>query len=244
MTTASEVTMSDQYAGTWLSLARHGFSKYESYDDGFGPDQRPVRSIDRTVNGRNIKGQPIKPKIGTHGYLEVGIYNDQGEKKTPTVHSLVMLPRGGPTPPGMQIRHYDDDPFNNRWRPGVEAESVAAGGNLFFGDEASQREDQYRNGRPRPVPRPERHCIRCGATLKTNGRRCHDCVVELGRVAAPLLRAGRTPDEVAAELGYSSSEGIVKLAVVHGGYGQPRIKRWLHRVAATVRDIFPRHRAE
>ena len=77
----------------------------------------------------------------------------------------------------------------------------------------------------------------------TNGKRCHGCVVELGQLAAPLLRgplfrAGRDSVEVAAELDYPSAEGIMKLAVVHGGYGQPRLKRWLHTVAATVRDIF------
>lgn len=231
-------TDSDQYTGTWLSLRSGGFSSYESSDDGFGPDQRPIRSIDRTVNGRRIRGVPLKPRVGTHGYLEVKLYDDEGKQQTRTVHSLVLLPRTGPCPPGMQTRHYDDDPFNNRWRPGSEAESVAAGGNLFIGDRPAQEEDKYRNGRPRPAPRPERRCVLCDAVLTTNGKRCHECVVKLGVDAAGLLRGGHDPADVADALGYPSGEGIVKLAVVHGGYGQPRFKRWLHTVAATVRDIF------
>jgi hypothetical protein len=221
-------TDSDQQTGTWLSLHDGGFSKYESSDDGYGPDQRPVR---------RAGGQPLKPRVGTHGYLEVKLYNDQGKQQTRTVHSLVMLPRVGPCPPGMQTRHYDDDPFNNRWRPGGEAESVAAGGNLFYGDRPEQEEDKYRNGRPRPAPRPVRYCVLCDSVLTTNGKRCHDCVVRLGEQAAGLLRGGHDPDDVAAALGYPSAEGIVKLAVVHGGYGRPRLK-WLHKVTTTVRNIF------
>lgn len=217
-------------AGAWLSLSEGGFSNYESFDDGFGPDQRPVRSIDRIVNGRRIRGVLLKPRVGTHGYLEVKLYNDDGIQQTRTVHSLVLLPRAGACPPGMQTRHLDDDPFNNRWRPGDEAETRAAGGNLIYGTRPEQEEDKYRNGRPRPAPRPARYCIMCGSVLTTNGKRCHDCVVRLGVVAAGLLRWGGKPDDVAADLGYPSAEGIVKLAVVYGGYGQPRLKLWLQRI--------------
>ena len=41
MTTPSDVTASDQRAGTWKPLPAP-FTKYEVSFDGFGPDQRPV----------------------------------------------------------------------------------------------------------------------------------------------------------------------------------------------------------
>ena len=217
---------------TWKSAAALGFSKYEVSCDGFGEDQQPVRRIDN--------GKPLKVSVGPNGYPRVKPYDDDGKQRTIEVHAIVYGTHAEePCPPGMQIRHWDDDPWNNRWRPGDEAESVAAGGNLFKGGRDAQEADKYRNGRPRPAPRPVRHCVMCGAVLTTNGKRCHGCVVKLGVQAAGLLQGGHDPADVAAALDYPSAEGIVKLAVVHGGYGQPR-PSWLHRVATTVRDFFHR----
>ncbi len=223
-------TDSDQQAGTWRSMSRINFSKYEVSPDGFGPDQQPVRRIGT--------GKPIAVSLNNNGYPRVKIYDDNGKQYTVTVHSLVLLTYAGDRPErGMQARHLDDDPFNNRWRPGDEAQTRAAGGNLIWGTEPENVEDTFRNGRQRAVPRPVRYCVLCGAVLTTNAKRCHDCVVKLGQLAAPMLRARQSPEEVAAVLDYPSAEGIVKLAVVHGGYGQPH-PGWLRRVAATVRDIF------
>ena len=224
------MTASDQQTGTWRSAAALGFSKYEVSPDGFGPFQQPVR--------RQIAGTPLKVKTGTNGRPQVKPYDDDGKQRTVDVGPFVLRTFAGPCPPGMECRHYDDDPWNNRWRPGSEAESVAAGGNLFWGSKPQNVEDGFRNGRQRAAPRPVRYCVMCGATLTTNGKRCHDCVVKLGVNADGLLRGGHDPDDVAAALDYPSAEGIVKLAVVHGGYGQPRRKRWLQRVTTTVRDIF------
>jgi hypothetical protein len=228
-------TDSDQQTGTWRPMSRFGFSKYEISPDGFGPDQQPVRRIDT--------GKPIAVSLNNNGYPRVKIYDDNGKQQTCTVHSLVLLTYAGDRPKsGMQARHLDDNPFNNRWRPGGEAETRAAGGNLIWGFPSENVEDTFRNGRQRAAPRPVRYCVLCDSVLTTNGKRCHDCVVRLGEQAAGLLRGGHDPEDVAAALEYPSAEGIVKLAVVHGGYGQPRLKRWLHRVTATVRDIF--HGAE
>ena len=235
------MTVSDQQAGTWRSAAALGFSKYEVSCDGFGRDQRPVRRIDNR--------KPLAVSLSSSGRPQVKPYNDDGRQCTVDVHVLVLRTYAGDRPPGMVARHLDDDPFNNRWRPGDEAQARAADGNLVWGPPWKNVEDGFQNGgRHRAAPRPVRHCVRCQAVLSTNGKRCHPCVVELGQLAAPLLgrylRRGRAPEEVAvqvaAELDYPSAEGIVKLAVVHGGYGQPRRGRWLQRVTATVRDIFHR----
>lgn len=226
-------TDSDQ---TWKTIP--GFSKYEVSTDGFGPDQQPVR---RAGTGKQLATRP-----GSSGYLLAKIYDDEGKQQTRTIHSLVLLTYAGPRPEGMEARHLDDDPFNNRWRPGDEAEARAAGGNLIWGTKAANVEDTFSNGRPRAVPRPERRCVLCDAVLTTNGKRCHECVVRLGVAAAGLLKDGHDPAIVAEALDYPSAEGISKLAIVHGGYGQapeaPTAGRpgWRQRVAATVRHLFGR----
>ena len=78
-----------------------------------------------------------------------------------------------------------------------------------------------------------RHCVLCGAVLTTNGKRCHECVVKLGEQAAAMLRAGHPAAEVAGHLDYPSADGIVKLAVTHGGYG----RTWPQRVMTTLRHL-------
>ena len=226
------MTDSDLQTGTWRSAAALGFSKYEVSPDGFGPGQQPVRRIGT--------GKPLAVSLNNNGYPRVKIYDDDGKQQTCTVHSLVLLTYAGDRPEGMVARHLDDDPFNNRWRPGDEAETRAAGGNLVWGTPPENVEDTFRNGRQRAAPRPVRYCVRCSAVLTTNGKRCHDCVVKIGEQAAGLLRAGYSPAEVAAYTGYPSEDGVVKLAVVHGGYGQEPPRSWLQRVTVTVRDIFHR----
>lgn len=234
--TTSDVTASDQRPEVWASLSGGGFSSYEVGVTGFGPDQRPVRSIDRVANGRRVKGVALKPKLGTHGYLEVKLYNDEGRQETRTVHSLVLLGHVGPCPPGMQTRHLDDDPLNNRWAPGDEAQARAAGGNLIYGTKAENVEDTFRNGRHRAPAKPVRHCVRCNDVMTGNGRRCHPCVVEIGVEAARLLRSGVKLSDAARHLNYPSDDGLHTLAVKYGGYGiePPRLSR---RVIATIRHL-------
>ena len=116
------MTVSDQHTGMWKSAAAAGFSRYEVSADGFGPGQIPVRRIDSK--------KPLAVSLNNNGYPRVKPYNDDGEQKTIPVHTLVLLTYAGPRPDGMVARHLDDDPFNNRWRPGDEAETRAAGGNL------------------------------------------------------------------------------------------------------------------
>lgn len=71
------------------------------------------------------------------------------DRETFTVHSLVMLAFAGPRPEGMQIRHLNGVPDDNRWAPGDdEAAVIAAGGNLFYGTPKENAEDRdQRHGR-------------------------------------------------------------------------------------------------
>jgi hypothetical protein len=227
-----------------------GFSSYEaSLDSAWRLDgdtfvlvSGGVRSIDRDLpDGRHRKGQLIKPRPSKNGYLLINMTDDDGVKRTCTLHSVVLAAHAGECPAGQESRHWDDNPLNNRWRPGAtEAESVAAGGNLFYGTKRDQYDDKIRNGMavPVPPPRPRKPCILCGLPVDKGGRRCHACVVGLGEQAAEMLSAGVPLGEVMKALDYPSAEGLHTLAVKYGGYAQrpaPSPSRW-HRVTATLRD--------
>jgi hypothetical protein len=214
-----------------------GFSSYEASTRG------QVRSVDRTLpDGRRRKGQPIATRVSNKGYVLLNMTDNHGVKQTRTLHTIVLAAFAGECPPGMEARHYDDNPLHNTWAPGTEEESVAAGGNLFYGSKRQQYDDKIRNGRPVPVPppRPRARCILCGEPVDKGGRRCHACVVSIGEQAAALLSAGTTLADACRQLDYPSAEGLHTLAVKYGGYAQPPAPRpgWLHRVTATLRDRF------
>lgn len=233
--TASEVTASDQQAGTWRPLPPP-FTKYEWCDSGYGPDQRPIRRIG-TVTG-------LATTVSNHGgYLMVKPYDDGGTRQTRTVHSLVLLGGAGPCPAGLESRHLDDDPLNNRWAPGVTREEVqAAGGNLMYGTKPQNAQDKFDNGHSRAAPpAPPRPCVRCGGMFTAKGRRCPACVTAIGQQAAAMLRAGRNLDVVTLRAGYQNQEWVHKLACRHGGYtgsleqAQAQGRSLSHRVMATLR---------
>jgi len=257
MTAPSEVTVASRPPGwkeTWKSPA--GFSGYEASDDSrweLGEDGKPVqvrggiRSIDRVSGGRQLKGTLLKARIiaNSGGYAAVNVTDDQGVKRTMLVHRFILLAHVGECPPGMETRHLVNDPLDCRWAPGVTAEEVlAAGGNIIYGKPSDQPEDQFRNGsRRRADPRPDRHCVRCGGLMdpKANGRRCHPCVVIIGKRAADLLRADPRLDRACDLLDYPSAVGLHTLAARYGGYGRPGwfrcLRRWItQRVRRSRRD--------
>ena len=229
------MTDSDQRAERWTPLPVP-YSKYEVFSDGFGPDQRPVRKIGR---------DPLATTVSDHGgYLYVKPYDDNGKRQTKSVHSLVLLGFAGECPDGMESRHLDDDPLNNRWRPGSTDDEVrAAGGNLVRGTKKQQHADKVANGNPPQMPRTF-PCVnhgRCGGTVANPGRRCLPCAAEVGRRAAAMLEAGQSLGTVTARLGYKSERWVHGLARDHGGYGgtlaeaQAQRQPWSRRAAATLR---------
>jgi hypothetical protein len=214
---------------------RPGFSFYEVSTHG------DARSLDRTLpDGRHRNGQPIKTRVSNRGYVLITMTSDEGERVTSTLHTVMLTTFAGECPPGMEARHYDDNPLHNTWAAGTEDESVAAGGNLFWGSKRAQYDDKIRNGRPVPVPPPHQpaKCILCGGPVDKGGRRCHACVVSIGEKAAAYLAAGVTLTEAMRRLDYPSAEGLHTLAVKYGGYGAPPSPppSRLHRVIATLRD--------
>jgi hypothetical protein len=131
-------------AEVWAPIG-HGFASYEASNHG------QIRSVDRTLaGGRRCKGVVLKTRISNRGYELVNVRDDNGDRQTRTVHTLVMLAFVGLPPPGQETRHLDDDPLNNRWEPGDEKTSRAAGGNLFYGTWQENEADKIRNAAPPP----------------------------------------------------------------------------------------------
>jgi hypothetical protein len=230
--------VSDTTPERWEAIP--GGPGYEcSWDGNF-------RSVDRvSPSGRRLKGQPIATTIGKDGYVLVKYWDAQGRRVTRQAHRVVLETFAGPCPDGMQSRHYDDDPRNNRWRPGSEEESRARGGNLFRGTGRDQHADKVRNnGGPLPVSPPAHDCVnhaRCGGRTRNPGRRCVPCVEQVGRDAGDMLRGGENLLKVAQHFGYTGTDWVFSLAVKHGGYrgtraqAQAQRRRWSQRVATTVR---------
>ena len=233
--TPSEVTR----LTTWKPLPPP-FSKYEwRVGGGSGPDQRPIRRAGAMTG--------LATTVSNHGgYLMVKPYDDDGKRQTRTVHSLILLGAVGPCPAGLESRHLDDDPLNNRWAPGGTDDEVRAnGGNLIYGTKKQNTADQYRNGgrNVAPPPPPPRPCVRCGGLFTAKGRRCPPCVTAVGQQAAARLRAGMNLEVVTRKAGYQgrSQEWVHELARRHGGYAGPlegaqaQGRRWSQRATATLR---------
>ena len=131
--------------GTWKPIL--GYAGYEASHRAVNLDG--IRSVDRTVKSRRYRGQPIAARLSTRGYPQVNVRADDGRMVTIEVHALVMLAHEGPCPPGLQVRHWNDDPLDNRWAPGGEAGCRAGAGNLVYGTPKENAADKRRN-RPSP----------------------------------------------------------------------------------------------
>jgi hypothetical protein len=141
------MTASNVPAEVWRPIG-HGFTAYQASDLG------QIRSVDRTLaGGRRCKGIVLKTRVSNRGYLLVNLRDDYGVVQTRTVHTLVMLAFAGPPRAGLETRHLDDDPLNNRWAPGGEKVSREHGGNLVYGTPAQNAADKIRNAAPPPSRR-------------------------------------------------------------------------------------------
>lgn len=115
--------------------------RYEASDTGL------IRSLDRVIEARHgsrgrpgesvpgtrrIKGRVLKPgRIGTSDHRHV-VLDGRADR---TVHSLVLETFVGPRPPGMEARHVNDDPTDNRLE------------NLCWGTRSENSHDAIRNER-------------------------------------------------------------------------------------------------
>lgn len=101
-------------------------------------DQGGVRSLDRVVDRGGSpmrrRGQPLSTS-GVHpsGHLYVNLRMNGGGG-THQVHRLVMAAFAGPCPDGMEVRHLNGDPTDNRLE------------NLAYGTRSENIRDQVTHG--------------------------------------------------------------------------------------------------
>jgi hypothetical protein len=204
-----------------------GYSRYEWSDKG---------QVRRTADAR-----PMKTGVNNSEYEVVKILRDSDGKQVgkPVAHMVILAHHPAfhglsEFPEGMETRHNPavGDKLFNAYPEGI-----------WPGTKLENAEDQFRSGRERAVPRPERACIRCGEMFAAKGRRCPACREEIGRQAAAMLNAGVNLDVVNVRSGYRNPEYVYQLAVTHGGYegtleqAQAQGQARLHRVTATVRHF-------
>lgn len=179
-----------------------------------------IRSVDRVSGTRRLKGQPIRARIlaNSGGYAAVDLTDDTGTRRTMLVHRVILAAHDKPCPPGMETLHSERGPLWNRYPedirwglpPDNEAERAAA----------LAAKGRAANGRPMRGPKPPpAPCIRCGGPVATGGRRCHECVVAIGKEAADLMRAGTRLEDANEQLGYANAVYLHALAVKYGGWG-------------------------
>lgn len=112
-----------------------------------------VRSLDRWVrihhDGRRLsRGRVLKPgRVSKYGHQGVIFTNGGPGRYAFQVHQLVMLAFVGPCPDGMEVRHLDSCPWNNRLD------------NLAYGTKAENTRDSVLNGSHRNTRKT--HCPTC-----------------------------------------------------------------------------------
>lgn len=171
-----------------------------------------LRSVDRTIGGKSYKGVVLKTRVqnkvqpGDVQYELGDVRRDDGTKWTNTVHSFVLLAHVGEPGAGEETLHGPGGPLDNRWPE-----------NIGYGTKAA---NAAMKDRPVREPKPPALCVnydRCGRNAGPGGRRCHECVVEMGQAGAALMEEGADPEQAAEMLGYASAVGLYRLAVKYGG---------------------------
>jgi NUMOD4 motif len=207
-------TISDERPETWKPVAPMDgctFSGYEASDKG------RYRSVDRKQGNRQLKGKVLATRRNDDGYVLVNIRCDSTDPAhsrvhTVTGHKVVLTTFDKPCSPGMEACHSDRGPAFNWWPEGIRwgtkpenhADMVAAGNAMV------------------PEAFPCRNSAWCGGTVKTAGRRCAECVAEVGELAGQLLAFGMPLRKVAERFGYTGDDWVFKLAVEHGRYDESK----------------------
>ena len=168
-----------------------------------------VRSIDRVVGARRVRGVVLKERADGDGYRRINMSCDDPEHKphTHTVHKVILTTFDKPCPPGMEACHGPGGPGDNRY--------PASG--LQWGSKVFNASTNQASLAPIVTSYPCRNAPRCPNTNAKPDRRCTDCVAEMGMQAAAMLNAGMNLNDVAVHFG-NTQEWVFKLAVQHGGY--------------------------
>lgn len=92
-----------------------------------------VRSLTRCPPAGTRRGRLMKTNVDPAGYWQLGFRRD-GKNRTQKVHQLVAAAFLGPRPGGMEVRHLDGNPLNNRLD------------NLAYGTPSENSLDSIRHG--------------------------------------------------------------------------------------------------
>ena len=186
-----------------------GFSRYEASHRGLI---------------RNRAEKTLAARADPDGYLRTTLTRDDDERIPVLVHRAVLEAHAGPCPPGMESCHGKGGQLDNRYPENLRWDT----------HQANERD----KGRRPPVPKPPAPCInhdRCGGFVGKGGRRCHECVMQLGKDGAELVWDGMTLEAAGDKLGYPAVH-LHTLMVKYGDYGQ-------RPPAAPSRSVFAAARA-
>jgi hypothetical protein len=145
-----------------------------------------IKSLARiTSDGKQLRERLLPGSPDKLGRLDVRLHYPDGPK-TRRIHQLIMEAFAGLPEPGMEVRHLDGNPANNRWAPGSTDEEVrTAGGNLIYGTHAQNMADMIEHG---TTNRRFTHCPQGHEYTEENtiiyasgSRGCLECKRERGR---------------------------------------------------------------
>jgi hypothetical protein len=128
--------MTAEYDTTSASIEFREIPGHRGYRVAPGCDDFPGGRVESGwVKGGRFRGMPVgpwksmtlTPNVKNGGHLQVSLYGG-GLINTGKVHQLILEAFVGPCPPGMECRHKDGNPTNNRlenlaW--GTRTENIA-----------------------------------------------------------------------------------------------------------------------
>lgn len=202
-----------------------------------------VRSLPRTVLGRNGVSQPVRGRMlalcsNNRGQGYFVVHLKRNKARTPmTVHRAVLEAFRGPRAPGQVARHLDGDAKNNRLE------------NLAWGTPSENSQDTLLHGQNEKANRT--HCVRNHVlaepnltlqSLKTGHRGCLACHRTSARLAH-AKRTGRAIDFDAVADQYYRAIMAGEAPATHRRGPRPGLMKGYPR-GTLLRDIVPAQRSQ
>lgn len=203
-------TQSDERAEGWRAVAPMDGCTFSGYE---GSDKGAARSIDRKQGNRQLRGKVLATRRTDDGYVLVNIRCDSTDPAhnrvhTVSMHKIVLYTFAGEPEPGQEACHSSRGPAFNWWPEGIR-----------WGTKPENHADMVEAGTAVVPECPCRNFIRCGGMVKTPGRRCRQCVAEVGQDTVMLLNAGMGLGALVERFGFKGDDWLYRLAVEHGYTG-------------------------
>lgn len=146
-----------------------------------GFDGYEVSDLGRVISRRRRTPVMLAERVGSKGYRKVALSRGPYDVTDMTLHRVVLLAFIGPCPEGLQVRHLDGDPGNNRLD------------NLAYGTPSENMHDVVRHGRHHQVNKT--HCPQGHPYVEANvwygdrgQRRCKTCYHDRGKGKANVAK--------------------------------------------------------